>query len=506
MHHIVPACIHVVNQLPLTESYHVAIFSGIVGISTDVIERIMMKYAHEQKVSIESSCNGKNDGDDRVEKNIIIWSKFWGSLSILYGTIQSISTSFNRFDNTVSYNNELTTLLLTPYLHLHPKREENRNDDIDFMIYKDNLSWWMIHHQNNNNMSCNEPQERIANMNTSINVIGLGLLALKAFHHTQRPMVYHPSYIWIVWFPSVIVLLKKCEDYYPLPTLENESILFLQSLIHIMPEQSLVLEKERIIYDNPDASLELFHLLSNRLTTQIPKASLGIEDGGKGKEEGSLISSNNNEHNEMEFKLRSQQTVKLIKDTLNRFTKVSQIRIVDKLITQNIYSTIPPGLQARFLDLLRPIILITSYEEPDPETDALLWNLLMSVINCDLFNKYWNRTEQTLINVEDLINRDVELAVGAITMIQLWASIIKKGNKKLPENGNNNGINIGEELQGFHNALKKQLKYWSENDTNNNATTENSGNDDAHVVPNDHYRVFLLDNAIGNTLNSIIGM
>jgi len=129
----------------------------------------------------------------------------------------------------------------------------------------------------------------------------------------------------------------------------------------------------------------------------------------------------------------------------------------------------------------------------------------MSVINCDLFNKYWNRTEQTLINVEDLINRDVELTVGAITMIQLWASIIKKGNKKLPENGNNNGINIGEELQGFHNALKKQLKYWSENDTNNNAT-ENGGNDDAHVVPNDHYRLFLLDNAIGNTLNSIIGM
>ena len=108
MHHIVPACIHVVNQLPLTESYHVAIFSGIVGISTDVIERIMMKYAHKQKLSIEGSCNGKNDGDDRVEKNIIIWSEFLGLLSILYGTIQSISTSFNRFGNTVSYNNELT--------------------------------------------------------------------------------------------------------------------------------------------------------------------------------------------------------------------------------------------------------------------------------------------------------------------------------------------------------------------------------------------------------------
>jgi len=96
--------------------------------------------------------------------------------------------------------------------------------------------------------------------------------------------------------------------------------------------------------------------------------------------------------------------------------------------------------------------------------------------------------------------------VGAITMIQLWASIINKGNKNLPANGNNNGNNIGEELQGFHNALKKQLEYWAENDTIINATAGNGGGDGAQVVPHDHYRLFLLDSAISNTLNSILGM
>jgi hypothetical protein len=536
IYHIVPACIHAINQLPIKDSYYVAIFSGMVGITTNVIERILNQelccYAHDEKI-LRLSTNNK---DSRKGINdIIITSQFSNSLSIMYDTIQSISTIFfDRFDSILcSGNDELASLWIAPYLRLQPniKEEENNrnnNDDINFMVYKDNVSWWMIHHNNN----CNEPQERIANMDTSINEAGLALLAMKAFHHNHRPMVYHPRYIWIVWFPHLIVLLKKSQDSSPSAVLlENESISFLQSLIQLMPEQSLVFDEERIIYDESDASsLEIFHLLSNRLTARISKTTITslttTEEEGENKEkEHSLSLLPSNDNGEVEFKLRSQQIVGLIKALLDRFTTISQVQIVEKL-TQN-DSSIPPGLQARFLDLLRPIIILISSSQdddgdPDDETAddtaqvrVLLWNLLMSIINNNLFKKYWNKKEQTLINVDDLINYDVEIAIGAITMIQMWSSstVKKNGKKILPappavktkinddddgddegndrsnNNGNNINIgNIGDELEGFYYVLKKQLNHWSEN---------------TNMAPHHHYRLFLLDSAISHTLNTI---
>ena len=554
VYHIVPACLHVINQLPIKDSYYVAIFSGMVGITTNVLERILMQelcYTHNKKLRLSTNNDSRKSDNDRDNadldgtnnNNNNTTSQFSNSLSIMYDTIQSISTTFfNRFDNILcSGNDELTSLWMAPYLRLQPsiKEEEeeeednnsrnNDDDDTNFIIYKDNISWWMIHHNNN----CNEPQERIANMDTSISGVGLALLAMKAFHYKKRPMVYHPRYIWIVWFPHLIALLKKSSESSSSPSvvlLENESISFLQSLIQIIPEQFLVLEEERKIYDESDASsLELFHLLSNRLTARISKTTTTSltateeEDENEEKEHSSFSLSSSNNKEEVEFKLRSQYIVGLIKNLLDRFTTISRVQIVDKLTQNN--SSIPPGLQARFLDLLRPIIiLISSSQEDDDDDDdddnetddddalrVLLWNLLMSIINNNLFKKYWNKTEQTLINVDDLINYDVEITIGAITMIQMWSSstVKKNGRKFLPayddegnndrsnyNNNNENNINIGnigDELQGFYNVLKKQLNYWSENnDTNNNV-----------VVPHHHYRLFLLDSAISHTINTI---
>merc|ERR1711935_919820 len=94
----------------------------------------------------------------------------------------------------------------------------------------------------------------------------------------------------------------------------------------------------------------------------------------------------------------------------------SQVKIVEQVI-QNCSN---PGLQARFLDLLRPLILI-----PDIDTEKLLWSLLMSIVD-DMFKTYWDQKEQILINIDLLINRDVEISVGAITMIQMWSLVDEK--------------------------------------------------------------------------------
>ena len=476
IHHILPACIHVMDQLPLRESYHVAVFSGMVGTTTNSIEKLMIRCVQEEEICVERGKN-TDDGDYNNQRRII-WRSFWDSLSTMSRTIHSISSSFNRFGEAFHFTDELTAFWMTPYLKLHPSLDENRNDDIAFMIYKNNLSWWM-----KNKSGSYESHERIANMNTSVNEVGFALLAMQAFRHKQRPMVYHPSYIWIVWLNHVIVLLEKSRDCYPSRVLENEALSFLQDLVHIIPEQSLLLEEEELIYDKPGTSLELFHLLSQQLTIRVPNTSV---DETESNEEGIV---NSNPHDdETKFNLHSKQTVTLIRDILNLFTLLNQVKIVKKLIAQNDSSAIPPYLQARFLDLLRPIIVISSQKRLDPETNTQLWNLIVLVIKNNLFNKYWNTQEQTLVNVEDLINVDVELAVGAVTMVQLWTATSNITTDK--EFHLDMREAIGKDLEMFHHALIKQLKYWSEEcDPNDRAPS--------------HYRLFLLDSAIFNTLHAL---
>jgi len=405
-------------------------------------------------------CQEELSSKDSSKDAGSVAAHFGESLSVMYDTIQSIRASFERF----GVFSELT-LWIDPMrqLLLPSEEESNRNEDVDFWMYRDNLSWWATTHHR----SSHEPEDRIANMDTSINEIGLGLLAMKAFQE-RHIGVYHPNFIWTVWFPHVIVLFKKSGDCPSM--LEHPSSLFLESLVRMVPERSLV--AERIIHGKPDAPLELFHLLSNRLMTRIPKTS-DIEEG---KEDEDREEANISLNEEAEFRMRSQRTVGIIKALLGRFTPVNQVQIVEKLI----HNCSTPGLQARFLDLLRPVILI-----PDPQTEKLLWNLLMSIIN-DLFKKYWDRKEQVLIDVDVLINQDVEVSVGAITMIQMWS--LAEG-KELPvgEKG------IGDELRGFHDALQKLLDRWSSKD-----------DDSSLSAPQLHYRLFLLDSAIQCTLQTFV--
>jgi len=430
--HIVPSCIHVIDQLPFENPYHVAIFSGLMGTSSNLLETIVGRCDDEL-------FKGTKDADSAT-------FRFRESLCTTYDSIQSIISSFDRFGS-FSENALWIETMRQPC-----DKVVNRNKDVDFWMHRDSLSWWAHHRRSH------EPEERIADMDTSFHKTGLGLLAMKAFQ--ERPMVYHPNYIWTIWFPHVVVLFSKSVDFPSL--LQNWPSRFLESLIEIVPEESLLLE--RTIFGISDALFEIFHLLSNQLMSRIQNTR-DIEEGKSHLEANSSVDEDAN------FKMRSQRTVGLIKALLTRFTPASQVKIVEQVIQ----SCSNPGLQARFLDLLRPLILI-----PDIETEKLLWSLLMSIVD-DLFKNYWDQKEQILINIDLLINRDVEISVGAITMIQMWSLVDEKeffDDRKA----------IAENLRGFRFALQKLLCRWSE---------------DTSVAPKLHYRLFLLDIGLQNTTESL---
>ena len=430
VNYIIPSCLHVIDQLPSKNPYHVAIFSGLTGTSSNILEIIFGR-------CLEDLSNGKEEPDR-------VFSRFTESQGIIHHTIQSIISSFDRFGD-CSEN----SLWIEPMRKLG-ETEFNRNEDVDFFLHRDSLSWWARHRCNH------EPEERIANMDTSINETGLGLLAMKSFY--ERPMVYHPNFVWTIWLPHAVVLIRKSAMCPFL--LQNLGFEFLRSLLEVVPEESLV--QERKVCSTTDAHLELFELLSNQLMSRVQMTTPA---------ENSEENKCNISATESEFKLRSQRTVVLMKTLLTRFTTVNQVQIVEKLMQ----TCSTPGLRARYLDLLRPLMVIQ-----DDATVKILWKLLMSILN-DLFEKYWNRRDQVLNDIDDLISNDVEIAVGVISMIQMLSLV--KG-KEFPDDPRK----VGENLLGFRMALQKLLDRWSE---------------DISVAPEFHYRLFLLDNALQSTYESL---
>jgi len=430
--HVVQPCLHTIIQLPRENLYHVAMFSSLVGTCTKLLELVVDRCQEELS-------RGSGDADN-------ISLQLSESVATVQGTVHSIISSFGRFGGFFEAR------LWTEPMRLPRDDEVDRNENVDFLMHQGSLSWW-VHHRLRH-----DPEERVANMDTSFSETGLGLLAMKAFK--ERPLVYHPNFVWTIWFPYVIVLFRKSSE---CPyVLQNVTTQYLEHLVLVVPKQSLVLEKTICGKDYPP--LELFHLLSNLLIAGVQKPN----DTEQGKDTESV---QNTEEEEYEFQMRSQRTVRLIKALLSRFTTVSQVQIVEKMVR----NSSSPALQARFLDLLRPLIKI-----PDFETEKLLWNLLMSLSD-DLFTNYLDVKEQVLIDVDVLISRDVEISVGAITMIQMWSLV---EGKVLPIDQK-----AMDKLRAFRVALQKSIDRWSE---------------DSSLAPKFHYRLFLLDSALHNTYNSII--
>jgi hypothetical protein len=161
---------------------------------------------------------------------------------------------------------------------------------------------------------------------------------------------------------------------------------------------------------------------------------------------------------ELESDSRSGRTVGLMKSLLTRYQPENQVKIVRKLV----HDCPHPGLQAKLIDLLRPVI----FEEA--AADAL-WTYVHSFVK-DLL-AYVDKENDTLVETNDLVQK-MEVYVGAITMIQVWC--MRKG--KLPKKIK------GKALGNFYKILKKMLAYWI--------------SDSLAMPPNDYYRLYLLEGAL----------
>lgn len=301
--------------------------------------------------------------------------------------------------------------------------------DIAFENHKDDIAWW--------NRAAHK-HEKVAGMDTSWDESGVSLLALMAFD--DRPLTFTPTFTWNTWFPHVAILFKVSTQY---NFLESLPLLLLEKLFIVVTDRSLPAVSSAS--KKVDTPYETFQLLANRIMVKPVKKS-----GKKSKTEIKEM--------ELESKARSERVVGLMKSLLNRYPSVNQIKIVRKLV----HDCPHPGLQAKFMDLLRPVV----FEE---ECADAFWSYIGSFIK-DLL-AHIDESKDELCQTSDLINK-VEVYVGAITMIQLWCMVKGKLPKKIK----------GGPLGKFYKILKRAIATWM--------------NGEGAMPPDDYYRLYLLEGAI----------
>jgi hypothetical protein len=396
---VLPACQHVLSQLP-SEALHTALLSGLVGTASTIIVEECRRTANFEAGELhyrgtqllKAVRNVAEQPQQEVEE--WIFSSPWRS-----------RTTFDDLED----------------------------EDVIFEKYKDDVAWWSI--QANRH-------EKVAGMDTIWNETGIAILAVMAFD--DRPTTLTPAFVWSTWFPHVSILLKASHRYL---FLENLPTILLEKLFEIVPEKSL--PTVHSASSDVSAPYEAFQLLSSRMMPKLNK-----KHGKTTKREV-----------ELDSKTQSEFIVGLMKSLLRRYQLVNQIKIVRKLV----HDCPHPGLQAKFLDLLRPVIFEEECFEP-------LWSYIGSFFRDLLCHVEDDKDE--LVNTSDLIDK-VELYVGAITMVQLWCLVKGKLPKKIK----------GGSMGKFYKLLKKSIASWL--------------TDERNMPPDDYYRLYLLEGALQQLIHTL---
>jgi hypothetical protein len=423
-----PGCIHVVWQLAVSQNdavYHAGLFAGLIGTTSRVVEQAILPHC---------------DSESELGQHLVAPD----------GTLRSVSEAFTAYQD---YTSDSMTIWKHPwrvyYWNLSqsaaasriPETADDDDNDLDMelWIHRNDLSWWI--HQAHQ-------EDRVANMDTTWSTTGLTAMAMNAFQ--TRPMVYHPSFIWKMWFPWVTQLFKESNQ---LPKLlDRLSMDILQSLLLIVPDQSLslasILANDESFHKRPDAPMEVIQMMSDRM--MAPPAKY---------------------HGETERRRHAEHIVGLIRALLDRYVPRCQVQMVKKLV----HDCPNPGLQARFLDLLRSLLFEDDCQEP-------LTSLLNHQVD-QLCQQHIDQNSKQLVNVEDLIE-NVEVYASTIGLIQKWS--MGRGDNRGPSTGD---LKLRDKFWEVHTALQQLFDRWSSDHHNINP-------------PDNHFRLFLLDSALSLTLSN----
>jgi hypothetical protein len=404
--HLVPACQHVIHQLP-PEAYHVAFLAGLVGTTSTLVVR---------------ECR-------RPEKEDDVASSVLAHILQLLEAVKQIAG--------VGFDYPETWVWLQPWrlyseklLSSEKNESSEQSDQVELLQRQHEIAWWT---------ESAYRHESVAGMDTAWDELGISLLALMAFD--TRPLVIAPNFIWRVWFPHVLILFHATSD---LPLLQHLPLSLLDNLLQVMPEMSL--PPSQTNSKKPDSPLETFQQLSNRIMVYRADDD-EEEDMNKQK---------------LETQKNTDTIVNLMKLLLSRYQPVNQVKIIRKLV----HDCPHPGLQAKFMDLLRAVIFL-------PGASEALWSYIGNFVK-DLVG-HIDMEKEVLIHVNRLVEK-VEIYVGAITMIQLWCMVKSKLPKKIR----------GHSLRAFSKVLKIMLGRWM--------------TDAMSMPPDDYYRLFLLDGALQQVL------
>jgi len=146
------------------------------------------------------------------------------------------------------------------------------------------------------------------------------------------------------------------------------------------------------------------------------------------------------------LKRQTDQTILWIKNVLYCYRPIDQVNMVQKLVQDCPH----PGLQAMFLDSLRPLIL----KDDDKEVSGKFWKYIGSLLEI-LQSKYM--PDGTLVEIEDLIDH-LEIFIGSIAMLQLYVLV----KKSLPSAHSSSGgtIKWEDQLRDCHHTIEKTLQQW----------------------------------------------
>ena len=404
--HLVPACQHVIQQLP-PETYHVAFLAGLVGTTSTLVVR---------------ECRRPEKEDD-VASSVLAHI-----LQLLEAVRQIVGVGFDYQEIWVWQH---PWRLYSEKLLSNEKNESSEeNDQVELLLRQHDIAWWT---------ESAYRHESVAGMDTAWDELGISLLALMAFD--TRPLVIAPNFTWRVWFPHVLILFHATSS---LPLLQHLPLSLLDNLLRVIPEKSL--PPSQTNSKKPDSPLEIFQQLSNRIIVY--------------REDDDEEEDTNNR--ELESQKNTETVVNLMKILLSRYQPVNQVKIIRKLV----HDCPHPGLQAKFMDLLRAVIFL-------PEASEALWSYIGYFVK-ELVG-HIDMEQEVLIHVNRLVQK-VEIYVGAITMIQLWCMVESKLPKKIR----------GQSLRDFNKVLKLMLGRWM--------------TDSTYMPPDDYYRLFLLDGALQQVL------
>jgi hypothetical protein len=480
---VVPSCLNVVRVLPL-DANHVALFSGLVGTTLKIVDEIAVVVVDKLSSRRRSSSAATTTTATNTLEGLPI-----PHLLSLYEAIQSICDNRPIDGTSISYQIDYSefTIWRDPWRRCESAATSVRvvdiargNDDVDFGIHRNDLSWWI--HRDVTNSTAETHIERVADMDTTWNSTGISLLSSIGFY--ERAMVYHSTYIWMIWFPHVRILLKSS-----LSTslyLEDWLLTFIQRLIEVTPNHSLSIAIRKLNNSDikshhhhndapPDSPLEVFQLLSNRMMVARPTAMISTRDDDDAVAATKVDMEGNQRM--AQFRTRSERFVGVMKGLLSRYNTICQIHIVGQLIKD----CPNPGLQARFLDILRPILFDSDCQDE--------FGILLRSILGDYLWAFLDRSLQQIVRVDELIQK-VEVSIGAITMIRLWYMVRGAGGSSHAFEGLDSVIMIE-----FLRTLRRHLDSWS----NSNAAIV--GNMTIQAAPEAWHRLFLLDSTLQSLLD-----